>query len=647
MHIKLLFLAAVYSISFSVKAQTLFTYANKKVTVAEFTRAYKKIYPEGTVVNKEKTIREYFDLYINSKLKIHQAYQKRYDTIPAFVEELKSLRLQLAENHLADSASYSMLLDEAFLRSQKDIQVQHIFIPYKIENNVSDSALAKLKINEAYMELVSGKAFDDVAIKFSADPAVNLNKGNVGFITAFSLPYQFENIIYELSPGKFSSPYKSKTGYHIFKNISERKAIGKIKAAQILLAFPPGSDADVKNKYALLADSLYQRLSAGDDFVKLSGMFSNDYVSAASGGLLPEFSIGTYDPVFENAIISLHTDGAISKPFLTSHGYHIVKRIAITPVISENEKAFLDDLKSKLDKDSRIKLTKDILIRRVINKAGFKQADISLTQLKAYTDSLVENKKAPPGNTLKNEMVLFKTGNQTKTIGDLVAYMQNNQFFPDGSGLKSFDQLMEEFKQITVTDYYKTHIEEYDESFSQQMNELKDGNLFFDIMMKEVWNKAQNDSAGQMNFYKTHIKKYNWQNSADAIVFYCGDEETAKNLKEAVSKNPEDWKKAYENFGDRSTIDSSRLEITKIPGLSSTTPVQGMVTSVEKNSDDNSASFAYILKIYNLPSQKSFAEAKGDVINDYQAALDLQWVNSLKKKYPVVINQQVLSTLIK
>jgi peptidyl-prolyl cis-trans isomerase SurA len=150
-----------------------------------------------------------------------------------------------------------------------------------------------------------------------------------------------------------------------------------------------------------------------------------------------------------------------------------------------------------------------------------------------------------------------------------------------------------------------------------------------------------------MKYYKTNIKKYNWQNSADAIVFYCGDEETAKNLKEAVSKNPEDWKKAYENFGDRSTIDSSRLEITKIPGLSNTTPVQGMVTSVEKNSDDNSASFAYILKIYNLPSQKSFAEAKGDVINDYQAALDLQWVNSLKKKYPVVINQQVLSTLIK
>jgi len=647
MHIKLLFLAALFSFSFSANAQTLFTFANKKVSVTDFLRAYTKIYPEGTVVNKEKTIREYLDLYINSKLKIHQAYQKKYDTLPAFTEELKSLRLQLAENYLTDSASYNMLLDEAFLRSQKDIQVQHIFIPYKVENNVSDSALVKLKINEAYMELTSGKSFDDVALNFSADPGVKNNKGNIGFITIFSLPYQFENIIYSLSPGKFSIPYKSKTGYHIFKNISERKAVGKIKAAQILLAIPPGSDAVEKNNNFLLADSLYQRLLAGDDFTKLSSAFSNDYVSAASGGLLPEFSIGTYDPVFENAIISLPADGAISKPFLTSHGYHIVKRIALTPFIIENEKALLADLKSKLDKDSRIKLTKDILIRRVISKAGFKQADIPLTQLKAYVDSLVENKKAPTGNTLNNEMMLFKTGNQTKSIGELIAYIQNNQYAPDGSGIKSFDLLMEEFKQSAVTEYYKMHIEEYDKNFNQQINELKDGNLFFDIMMKEVWNKAQSDSTGQMNYYKTHLKKYTWQNSADAIVFYCSDEETAKNLKVAVSKNPLEWKKAYQNFDDRSTIDSTRLDIVKIPGLNNNTAEQGMITDVEKNNDDNSASFAYLLKIYSQPSQKTFAEAKGDVMNDFQTELDQKWVNALKKKYPVVINQQVLQSMLR
>jgi peptidyl-prolyl cis-trans isomerase SurA len=645
MNIKLLFFAAASAVSFSVNAQTLFTYANKKVDVKEFTRAYNKVYPEGTVTNKEKTIREYLDLYINSKLKIHQAYEKKYDTMHAFKEELSNLRQQLLETQLTESESYNFLIDEAFARSQKDIQVQHIFISYKSVNYALDSAESKLKIDEAYMELYSGKNFDEVALKFSEDPSVTINKGNIGFITAFSLPYQFENIIYGLSPGKFSVPYKSNSGYHIFKNISERKAVGKINAAQILLAFPPGSNPDVQNKFALLADSLYQRILKGDDFTKLSTSFSNDYVSANSGGRLPEFTIGTYDPVFENAIISLPADSAVSKPFLTSHGYHIVKRISIMPVPGTKDKAALNEVKLKVDKDPRIKLTRDILIRRVITKAGFKQVDINLRQLNVYVDSLAENKNPPAGSPFKNEMMLNKVGDQTKTIGDLVDYAKTYRWQAYGT-IKPFNELFEDFKQSCVLEYYKKHIEEYNEDFRLQMNELKDGNLFFDIMMKEVWNKAQSDSAGQVKYYKKHLNKYTWQNSADAIIFYCGDEETANKMKEEISKDPAGWKKAFENSGDRSTIDSGRFEFSKIPGLKNSA-ASGMITDIEKNKDDSSASFAYILKSYTLPAQKSFAEAKGDVINDYQVEVDNNWTNTLKKKYPVVINQQALQTIIK
>jgi peptidyl-prolyl cis-trans isomerase SurA len=642
-----LLFAAACACSLSVHAQTLFTYGNNKAGADEFIRAYNKVTAEGSVTNKEKSIREYLALYINSRLKIQEAYEKGYDTLPAFIDEVNNLRQQVMENYMTDPESYNKLLNEAFARSQKDIRVQHIFIPYKVEDNASDSAVAKLKISEAHMQLSSGKNFDDVALKFSADPAVANNKGAIGFITVFSLPYQFENIIYGLSPGQYSEPYKSKTGYHIFKNISERKAIGKIKAAQILLSFPPGSDQQVTKKYAALADSLYQRLLKGDDFAKLAGAFSNDHVSAAAGGQLSEFSIGTFDPVFENAVISLPANGAVSKPFLTSHGFHIVKRISITvPPAVKNKKA-LDEIKIQLDKDARISLTRDLLIRRIINRAGFKKAEISLPLLTAYTDSLVSFNQAPANNPLKNKMLLFTIGDFEINIGDLVSYAKTNRWLPDGLGPKPFDQLMEEFKQAKAIDYYKKHMEEYNEDFRQQMNELKEGNLFFDIMMKEVWNKAQTDTAGQLNYYNLHQKKYAWKNSADAVIFYCGDEETAKEIKEAVSKNKTNWKKSLENFGDRSTADSGRFEFAKIPGLKNLAAKQSMITTIEKNKDDNSATFAYIIKVHTQPAQKTFSEAKGDVITDYQEELDKQWINELKKKYPVVVDQKVLLTLIK
>jgi peptidyl-prolyl cis-trans isomerase SurA len=244
-------------------------------------------------------------------------------------------------------------------------------------------------------------------------------------------------------------------------------------------------------------------------------------------------------------------------------------------------------------------------------------------------------------------MMVYKTGDLAKNVGDLVAYAQTNRWLADGSGLKSFSQLMDDFKQMTVLDYYKQHIEEFNEDFRIQMIELKEGNLFFDIMMKEVWNKAQSDSVGQMNYYKQHLKKYGWQNSADAVIFYCGDEETANTIKKDISKEPTGWKSIYENSGDRFTIDSGRFEFARIPGLKNTEVKPGLITAIEKNNDDNSASFSYILKVYTIPEQKSFSDAKGDVINDFQTEIDNQWVNTLKKKYPVVINQQVLQSVLK
>ena len=50
--------------------------------------------------------------------------------MPGFVEEYTALRNQVIENYMNDTESLNALVNEAFTRSQKDIKVQHIFIPY-------------------------------------------------------------------------------------------------------------------------------------------------------------------------------------------------------------------------------------------------------------------------------------------------------------------------------------------------------------------------------------------------------------------------------------------------------------------------------------------------------------------------------------
>ncbi|HWN89730.1 MAG TPA: peptidylprolyl isomerase [Chitinophagaceae bacterium] len=633
-------------IASSLSAQTLFTYADKSVSASEYTKAFNKVYP-APVADKAKKMRNYLDLYINSKLKIHEAMSRGYDTMPGFVEEYTALRNQVIENYMNDAQSLNALVNEAFDRSQKDIRVQHIFIPYYSGVNYSDSPVVKIKMQEAYMELQSGKSFDDVALKFSADPAVAQNKGNLGYITVFSLPYQFENVIYNLAPGKFSAPYRSNSGYHIFKNLGERKAVGRIKVSQILVAVPPGSDEPVKKKLAALADSLYDRLLKGDDFGKLATAFSNDVVSSASKGSMPEFGLGTFDPAFEAVAFSLTKNGELSKPFLTAHGYHIIKRTSLIPPLAVKNKKSLDMIRILVEKDGRVNVAKDKLYNKILAQTGYKQFNVDHAMLQMYLDSVLASRPPSLGNPVNKATALFSVGQSTKIVNDLITYSIPNRYKTDGSGMKPFNQLNDEFKRYAVMEYYRAHLEDFNEEFNMQMKELKDGNLFFDIMMKEVWSNAQSDTAGQRNYYDQNKTKYKWNYSADAVIFYCGDAATAKSFRDILVKDKSKWKTVLENFSDKITSDSARFEITKIPGAQKTTAKAGMITNIVNNKDDNSASFAIIFKLYPLPGQKTFADARGDVVSDFQDSIDKKWIAELKKKYPVKVNEEVLKTIAK
>ena len=45
------------------------------------------------------------------------------------------------------------------------------------------------------------------------------------------------------------------------------------------------------------------------------------------------------------------------------------------------------------------------------------------------------------------------------------------------------------------------------------------------------------------------------------------------------------------------------------------------------------------------PTGKSLDEAKGLVTADYQAALEKEWISSLRAKYPFKIDKEVLATI--
>ncbi len=633
---------AVFS-TFAAFSQTLFTYGNYSVTAPDFLRAYNKN-NSPTTTNKAKAIREYLDLYINSRLKIREAYERRYDTLPQIKMEVDNLRNQIIENYMSDPETMNKLTKEAFQRSQKDIHLGHIFIA--IGN--ADTSLAFSQAQVVHSRLQKGDDFLTVAQQASQDPAAKTNKGDIGWVTAFTLPYNFENVIYALSPGKYSAVTRSRAGYHIFKNLGERKAIGKMKAKQILLAFPPGADEAQKKQIGKKADSIYQRLIAGENFDKLASTFSNDYLTAVTGGSMPDFGVGQYDPAFEAKVWALAKDGAVTKPFLTSHGYHIVKRISAVPIVTDaNNKSYEQDLRQKIILDQRWKTSQEAIYARVVKVAGLTTNAYDKNALWAYTDSMLDRRPLSVGSAISADAILFKLGDTAISATSWVTYAQAFRYKQDGSGRKPYEEVMNDYIRSVAFQYYRDHLELFNEEFRNQMNEFKDGNLFFEIMQQEIWNRAHSDSTELQSLYEANKKKYTWGKSADAVVFFCADAAVAKNLHEQIKKSPAIWRKLADALAEKVVVDSSRYEWTQIPDKNKMIPTTGMVTTPVVNTTDNTASFAYIVKIYSQPTQRSFNEAKGLVINDYQTLLEEQWIKKLKLKYPVKVDEAVLNSILK
>ncbi|MBK8951041.1 MAG: hypothetical protein IPM85_00515 [Chitinophagaceae bacterium] len=207
--------------------------------------------------------------------------------------------------------------------------------------------------------------------------------------------------------------------------------------------------------------------------------------------------------------------------------------------------------------------------------------------------------------------------------------------------------MREEWVKYEMYNYYKDHLEDFNEEFKAQMSEFKDGNLFFEIMQQEIWNKAQSDTAALIDLYNKNKATYLWKQSADAVVFFCSDSITANALYKSVKVTPAEWKKYSDLYAEKVIADSSRYEWDQIPFLGKTTPAAGLISPPIVNTNDNTASFAYIIRTYPQPTQRSFNEAKGLVINDYQEILEKNWDETLKKKYPVVIDKKVLAEISK
>ena len=617
-------------------SQTLFTYGPNAVSKNEFLKAFNK--NPSIASDRKQALKEYLDLYVNFKLKVKAAYDAKLQNEVSQVAELNNFKLQIADNFINQEANITELVDEAFNHSQKDIHLAQVFIEVPPQG---DTVIPYKNIGAAYQALITGQNFTTVATQFSTDAYTKSNGGDLGFITVFTLPYEFEKMAYSTARGNYSRPFRSKIGYHIFKNVEERKPLGSRKVAHILIAYPPNGSITEREASARKADSIYTILKSGHSFEDMARGVSNDISSAGNGGLLNEFGIGEFDPKFENEAFALNKVGDISAPFDLAGGYHILQLKQVIP--APGDKANLEAvaiIQEKVQRSDRLVKAREAMLEKHKKLVGYKPAMYNQADLWKFTDSSLK-RKALSKPLMNNQTVLFSFAKQKIKTEDWVNYVKATRSSSVENANKSYANLMTDYINQSVATYYRSHLEDYNKEYKLQADEFKDANLLFGIMDSKIWTRANNDTIGLKKYYSQHSKKYVWGLSADAIIVTVTSDSIIDALQEQLKNKPENWRSITEQYGMQITADSGRYELGQLPVVDRTHFTPGLITAPVKNVTDNSVTFNYIFRMHPDPQPRLFEDAKGLVISDYQQELEDQWIAALKKKYPVKVNKVV------
>ena len=641
------------------KDPVLFSVQNKPVHVSEFDYIYKKTNGEKADYS-QKSLDEYLDLYIKFKLKVQRARDMQLDTIPALIKELSGYRRQLANSYLVDKEVTEKLVEEAYQRSQEEVDISHIMVKLSSNPQPADTLMAYKKIMKAKAALDSGQSFSMVAKEYSEDDNSKNNSGRLGYFGAIFRPgfYEMESAAYNLKVGKYYRPIRTAAGYHIIKLNSKRPARGEVEAAHILLRTEKGKS---DKKQLATIDSLYQLLNNGGNFEKLASEFSQHQQTAKKGGYIG--FVSTNSPVeesFKDQVFDLKSDKSFSKPFKSSVGWHIVSRISKKPVEAPEiakrrlQTKIQNSAKGKAGKLSRQELAKQAMIVKIKKEANFKEKASVKKQMLANIDSTYTSHRWK--KVLTNQDEVFSFGDKMKyTVADF------NEFSKTASTRlkrnKNADPKLvaeavyQEFIDDSALKYEEAQLENKYPEFKSLMREYEEGILLFEATKLQVWDKASTDSIGLATFHATVPDKYQWKERAvvDLYTLRSGNESKVKEIVTMLGsgKSPEDVLSTL-NKEDQQILSVQEKEYEKgrDKNLDKISWKAGAVTAALKNDRTRSTSFM-VIKSIKAPGVKTLDEARGYVIADYQDFLEKKWLAELKANYKVEKNDKVFKSLIK
>ncbi|MGM0477757.1 MAG: peptidylprolyl isomerase [Bacteroidota bacterium] len=616
------------------------------ITKKEFLQVYLK--NNDNPKFDKASLDEYMDLFKKFKFKVAEAEELGYDTIPSIQKELKGYKQQLARPYLVDSSKNEELVKEAYERMKEEVRASHILVKVPPSAPPEDTLEAYNRIVEMKKRIENGASFESVATSKngSEDPSAKENKGDLGFFTAFQMVYPFETAAYTTEVGEISNPIRTKYGYHIVKVTDKREARGTITTAHIMVALQKNAGkSDIQSAQQKI-DEIHQKLEEGEPFENLVKLYSDDRGSKSKGGRLPAFGSGTNQrmvPEFEEAAFALENDGDYTDPVQTDYGFHIIKRLDYDPLKPFD--SLKSELQSKVNRGSRGQKTQKSFIQNLKRENKFKdKKEKRIDWFYENVDSTVFKGKWEAPQLSKNKWMFKYKGRK---------YMMQ-EFADFLGGLKRKNPInMQAFINRQYTEWQneqiiadeKSRLKEKYPEYRAMLQEYHDGILLYEIMKDKVWDRAIKDTTGLEAYFEKHQKQYQWPQRYQATIFSAKNQAMLDTAIALYKLDTMDLRDILTTVNKESQLNLSGEEGKFIPErhplLKDRSLDQGVNEPFKKEEKHHLIIVEEVLK----PSDKSLQEARGQVVQDYQNHLEKTWIEELKKKHTIDVNEAVLYSL--
>ncbi len=255
------------------------------------------------------------------------------------VEQVRAKKFQGMKVSRREVEQFYATYKDSLPERPATVDISHILMQVKPSEKAQMAAYDKAE--KILKELKAGASFEELAKKYSEDPASAKRGGDLGFTQRGDLVPEYENVAFNLKNGETSGIVQTQFGFHIIQLIERRGE--RIHTRHILIRVQPTKQDEQRVIQKL--DSIRQVILDGKaTFEEMALKYSDDQNVKKDHGHLGTFELDRLQIPQFKAVISRLKPGEISHPFKTDYGYHIVRLNAFTPAHKLNLKDDWEEL---------------------------------------------------------------------------------------------------------------------------------------------------------------------------------------------------------------------------------------------------------------------------------------------------------------